>query len=160
MSTSDKKKTKKASKRSSLSSQILARGRQFWDGGGRYAAGVVGVALGVGLTFSLVVFPMRDYFEQRSMVAEKSAEFETLADANEQLQIEVNSLKTPEGIRNAAREQLGYVLPGEQRLQMVKMPALPTDLPAQWPYSMVKDILRVRAETAVKSGDPLSPLAP
>ena len=150
MSTSDKKKTKKASKRSSLSSQILARGRQFWDGGGRYAAGVVGVALGVGLTFSLVVFPMRDYFEQRSMVAEKSAEFETLADANEQLQIEVNSLKTPEGIRNAAREQLGYVLPGEQRLQMVKMPALPTDLPAQWPYSMVKDILRVRAETAVK----------
>jgi hypothetical protein len=160
VSTSGKKKTKKAPKRSSLSSQILARGRQFWDGGGRYAAGVVGVALGVGLTFSLVVFPMRDYFEQRSMVSEKSAEFETLADANEQLQVEVNNLKTPEGIRNAAREQLGYVLPGEQRLQMVKMPALPTDLPAQWPYSMVKDILRVRAETAVKSGGPLSPLAP
>jgi hypothetical protein len=160
VSSSDKKKSKKASQRPSLSSRILTRGRQFWDGGGRYGAGVVGVALGVGLTFSLVVFPLRDYFEQRSMVSEKTAEFETLADANEQLQLEVNSLKTPEGIRNAARAQLGYVLPGEQRLQMTQMPALPTDLPPQWPYSMVKDILRVRAESVVKSGDPLSPLAP
>jgi hypothetical protein len=94
------------------------------------------------------------------MVADKTAEFETLADANEQLQIEINKLNTPEGIRNAARAQLGYVLPGEQRLSLVKMPELPTDLPAQWPYSMVTNILQVRAEVAAKSGGPLSPLAP
>ena len=160
--TSGAKKTKKAAhQRASLSARVASQVRSaLHHRGVRYGAGVVAVGLAVTLTFSLIVFPLRDYFAQRSMVADKTAEFETLADANEQLQIEVNKLKTPEGIRNAARAQLGYVLPGEQRLQMVQMPQLPTDLPAQWPYSMVTSILQVRAASAVKAGGALSPLAP
>ncbi len=147
-----------------MSSRITAYAaglrRSILQSNARYAVYAVVAGLGVTLAFTLVVFPMRDYFAQRSMVAAKTAEFETLADANEQLQVEVNKLATPEGIRNAARAQLGYVLPGEQRLQMVQMPALPTDLPAQWPYSLVKDILKVRGESAAKAGGALSPLAP
>ena len=160
--TSGAKKTKKAARqRTSFSARVASQVRSALNHSGvRYGAGVVAVGLAVTLTFSLIVFPLRDYFAQRSMVADKTAEFETLADANEQLQIEVNKLKTPEGIRNAARAQLGYVLPGEQRLQMVQMPQLPTDLPAQWPYSMVTSILQVRAASAVKAGGALSPLAP
>ena len=161
VSSSAKKSKKAAPQRTSLTARMAASFRSLLQHRGtRYGVGVVAVGLGVTLTFSLIVFPMRDYFAQRSMVASKTAEFETLADANEQLQIEVNKLKTPEGIRNAARAQLGYVLPGEQRLQMVQMPALPTDLPAKWPYSMVTSILQVRAASAMKSGGALSPLAP
>lgn len=145
---------------SRLAESAFSRARRVWDGPGRLMAMGVGAVLAVAASYSFVFAPMRSYFSQRSMVADKTAEFETLADANEQLQIEINKLNTPEGIRNAARAQLGYVLPGEQRLNLVKMPQLPTDLPAQWPYSMVTSILNVRAAAAAKSGGPLSPLAP
>ena len=160
----EKKSTKGDSARPSVLSRLaanaFARARQFWDGPGRIGAIALGSVVAIAAVYSLVIAPMRSYFAQRSMVADKTAEFETLADANEQLQIEINKLSTPEGIRNAARAQLGYVLPGEQRLSLVKMPELPTNLPAQWPYSMVTSILHVRAEAAAKAGGPLSPLAP
>ncbi|MEI6199174.1 MAG: septum formation initiator family protein [Actinomycetota bacterium] len=119
----------------------------------RLALATVVVAGGTSLFF----FPLMDFVTQRSAIAEKNSEFNSLADANEQLQTEVNSLQTPEGIRNAARAQLGYVLPGEQRLSLVPMPKLPTVLPARWPYTMVTDILTVRN---AHSGAPTSPLAP
>lgn len=119
----------------------------------RLALATVVVAGGTSLFF----FPLMDFVTQRSAIAEKNSEFAALADANEQLQTEVNALQTPEGIRNAARAQLGYVLPGEQRLSLVPMPKLPTDLPPFWPYTLISDILAVR-NTA--NGTPSSPLAP
>ncbi len=124
--------------------------------GSRLALGVVVVAAGTSLFF----FPLMDFVTQRSAIAQKSSEFNSLADANEQLQTEVNALQTPEGTRNAARAQLGYVLPGEQRLSLVPMPKLPTDLPATWPYTLVTDILTVRSADTTNSAAPLAPLAP
>lgn len=109
---------------------------------------------------SLFFFPLMDFVTQRSAIAERNSEFSALADANEQLQIEVNALQTPEGIRNAARAQLGYVLPGEQRLSLVPMPKLPTNLPPVWPYTLITDILTVRNATNGTPSSPLAPLAP
>ena len=111
---------------------------------------------------SLFVFPLRDYVTQRSALAQKNSEFNLLADTNEQLQNEVNALSTPAGVRNAARAQLGYVRPGEMRFNLVPMPALPTDLPLTWPYTLVTDIVRVRTaqSTAAANNPTLSPLAP
>ena len=122
----------------------------------RLALATVVVAGGTSLFF----FPLMDFVTQRSAIAEKNSEFNSLADANEQLQTEVNSLQTPEGIRNAARAQLGYVLPGEQRLSLVPMPKLPTALPPTWPYTLVTDILTVRNAHSSNSANPLAPLAP
>jgi cell division protein FtsB len=99
----------------------------------RLALATVVVAGGTSLFF----FPLMDFVTQRSAIAERNSEFSALADATEQLQTEVNALQTPEGIRNAARAQLGYVLPGEQRLSLVPMPTLPTDLPPTWPLSLI-----------------------
>jgi cell division protein FtsB len=124
--------------------------------GSRLALGVVVVAAGTSLFF----FPLMDFVTQRSAIAQKSSEFNSLADANEQLQTEVNALQTPEGIRNAARAQLGYVLPGEQRLSLVPMPKLPTDLPATWPYTLITDILSIRNANTDSPASPLAPLAP
>lgn len=109
---------------------------------------------------SLFFFPLMDFVTQRSAIAERNSEFNALADANEQLQTEVNALQTPEGIRNAARAQLGYVLPGEQRLSLVPMAALPTNLPPTWPYTLISDILKVRTLLNSTSDRPLAPLAP
>lgn len=126
----------------------------------RWAIRIVGTSVALAALLSFIVFPLRDYRAQSKALAAKTTEFETLADANEQLQFEVNELSTPEGIRNAARTLLGYVLPGEQRLALVKMPALPTNLPPTWPYTMVSDIVRVRTQVAQASGNALAPLAP
>ncbi len=109
---------------------------------------------------SLFFFPLMDFVTQRSAIAERNSEFNALADANEQLQTEVNALRTPEGIRNAARAQLGYVLPGEQRLSLVPMPKLPTKLPPIWPYTLITDILTVRTAHSGAPSNPLAPLAP
>ena len=122
----------------------------------RLALATVVVAGGTSLFF----FPLMDFVTQRSAIAEKNTEFSALADANEQLQTEVNALQTPEGIRNAARAQLGYVLPGEQRLSLVPMPKLPTDLPPTWPYTLITDILTVRNAATGTPSSPLAPLAP
>ena len=122
----------------------------------RLALATVVVAGGTSLFF----FPLMDFVTQRSAIAEKTSEFSALADANEQLQIEVNALQTPEGVRNAARAQLGYVLPGEQRLSLVPMPKLPTDLPNTWPYTLITDILAVRNAANATPSSPLAPLAP
>lgn len=109
---------------------------------------------------SLFFFPVTDFVTQRSALAQKSSEFAALADANEQLQTEVNALQTPEGIRNAARAQLGYVLPGEQRMTLAPMPKLPTDLPSTWPYTLITDILTIRNAATDSPAGPLAPLAP
>ena len=110
--------------------------------------------------FSLVFAPVRDWFSQRSALAAKTAEFEALAEANEQLQKEVDRLSTTEGIRRAARDHLGYVLPGERPVVIGEMPGLPVELPATWPYTLVSSIVSARAADASRGGGGLTPLGP
>ncbi|MEY4365833.1 MAG: hypothetical protein RLZZ305_1177 [Actinomycetota bacterium] len=118
--------------------------------------------MGLALAFVFTMFwmPVRDYFTQRTALAQKQAEYNALADANEQLQNEVNVLQTPEGVRRAARDHLGFVMPGEKRVKLLPADALPTDLPASWPYSLVTGIVSVRRSIAAAGNAPLAPLSP
>lgn len=127
--------------------------------GARLVANVVGGVVVVALAISLFFIPAREYFTQRTALAQKNKEFNALADANEQLQNQVNQLQTPEGAAQAAREQLGYVAPGEHKVTLLPMPALPTSLPNEWPYSVVSNIVTIRANAA-GSGGTLNGLAP
>jgi cell division protein FtsB len=126
----------------------------------RLALQFMAASIAVAAAFALLVFPLRDYVTQRSAIAQKVAEFDVLADINEQLQNEVNALSTPEGIRNAARAQLGYVFPGEQRMSLVQVDQLPTTLPTSWPYTLVTNIVTIRTAEAATSSKALAPLAP
>ncbi len=124
---------------------------------------VGGAVVVVGLTTlvaTLFVLPLRDYFHQKEAIAQQKIRFEALADANEKLSLDINRLKTTDGVIAAARSELGYVFPGEQRIQLLPMPALPTTLPQAWPYNLVADILLVRASTSGAPGAGLAPLAP
>lgn len=116
------------------------------------------VVLAVAAAF--FVFPMRDYFKQHEAIAQRTAEFEALADANEQLQDEIDALQTPAGVIAAARSELGYVYPGERRVNLLQMPELPTTLPSSWPYSMVSNIMSVRIVETARHGGPLGGLQP
>jgi len=110
-----------------------------------WAVVVLGVFIGVSLTASLVVLPLRDVVRQNEAIAERRAEFDALADANEQLMKEIDYLGSAPGIIAAAREQLGYIFAGEKRVTLLDEPALPTDLPQEWPYTMVTNIVAVRS---------------
>ena len=119
------------------------------------AAGVM-----VGFLMALFTVPVKNWVIQNNVLNAKQAEFEALADANEALQSEVNTLQTPEGVRAAARDQLGYVLPGETRVRLLPNGELPKELPQQWPYTLVSGIVAVRQSIAQANNAPLSPLAP
>jgi cell division protein FtsB len=111
----------------------------------------VSVVILVALAVALIGLPVKGLFSQRSDIAQRQQEFTALADANEQLQTEIQRLQTPEGIRETARKELGYLLPGEKRLALLEAPALDLALPAGWPYNVVTNILAVRAAAAQKN---------
>ena len=112
----------------------------------------LGVVLAILVAVVLFIYPIRDYIAQRQAIGRSEAEFSALEDANEQIQKDIQRLETPAGVKEAARRELGYLLPGERRLALL-------DLPATWPYNVVGAILTVRA-SAVASNRPgmLGPL--
>ena len=128
--------------------------------GVRWTIRIFSTTVALAILLGVVVLPVRDWVVQDSAIAQRSEELEALADANEQLQNEVNELKTPDGTRNAARDQLGYVMPGEQRISLLPMDALPTDLPDVWPYTLVESIVAVRTQEHRPTDPALQPLAP
>lgn len=70
-----------------------------------------------------------------------------LEDVNADLAAEVSRLRTDDGIREAARDELGYVADGETRQTIVEPGDLPIDLPNGWPYGPVGDIIALRTST-------------
>ena len=119
-----------------------------------------GVLLAVIIGLVLFVLPVRDWLSQRQQIADARTEFAALEDANESIQSDIQRLETPEGIKEAARRELGYLLPGERRLALLQLPAIASSLPTTWPYDMVGSIIAVRAASAGTANRPgtLGPL--
>lgn len=116
----------------------------------------VGLAIVVGLV--LFAFPINDYISQRKAISRSEAEFAALEDANEEIQADIQRLETPAGVKEAARRELGYLLPGERRLALLDLPAVTGTLPATWPYNLVGAILAVRASSSANRPGTLGPL--
>ena len=104
------------------------------------------VALGIAgaLAAALFLIPIRTLFEQENRIQDRSEQVSELESVVADLQREVDRLQTPEGIREAAREQLGFIETGEIRETVLEFPDLPLDLPDGWPYSLVNDITELR----------------
>jgi cell division protein FtsB len=109
------------------------------------------VALGIAgaLAAALFLIPIRTLFDQQQRIDERSEQVAALESVVSDLRSEVERLQTPDGIREGAREELGYIEPGEVRETVLDYPDLPTDLPDGWPYSLVSDIMELRRSTPV-----------
>jgi cell division protein FtsB len=94
---------------------------------------------------ALFVLPVNTWIQQRTDLAAKRADLAVLNDANSQLTAEVARLQTADGIKEAAREEIGYVEVGEERISTTPPPDAPVTLPTGWPYDAVTQILAVRA---------------
>jgi cell division protein FtsB len=110
--------------------------------------GLAALVIVAALAAALFGLPVRTWFEQSERISALEYELGELQAVNDDLESEVGRLQTESGIREAAREELGQIEPGDRRQAMPALPALPRDFPVGWPYSQVSDIMRVRAEMA------------
>jgi len=118
------------------------------------ALGVAAVLVAGALGAALFVIPVRNYFAQDSQIAARTSQLERLEAVVADLKAEVARARTADGVREAAREELGYVQAGEQRTSVVDAGTVPTVLPTGWPYSLVTRIhaLRAAESTVAPSG--------
>lgn len=74
----------------------------------------------------------------------RTNQYGTYEEVNDALQDEVDALSAPEGLRQAIRSQLGYLLPNERRIPLLAQPDAPVTLPDRWPYTLVAGIVNLR----------------
>jgi len=108
---------------------------------------LVALAIAGALAAALFVLPVQTWFSQGQEIERNRQELTQLQTINADLQSEVERLRTDDGIREAAREQLGFIEQGETRQSIRDLPAVPTDLPNGWPYNLVEGIVQLRMTT-------------
>lgn len=107
-------------------------------------AGLGVLAVVAVLGAAIFILPIGTWRDQDVDLTQRQAELDELEKVNGQLAAEVDRLQTDDGIREAAREEIGYVEQGEQRSTILPLPALSTDLPDGWPYNVVTGIIAAR----------------
>lgn len=96
------------------------------------------------LAAAVFILPIGTWRDQESDLERRVNQLEELERVNGELAAEVERLGTDQGIREAAGEEIGYLDIGEQRLSVLPLPDLPSDLPNGWPYNVTEQILMVR----------------
>jgi cell division protein FtsB len=86
------------------------------------------VILVVALALATNVLPLRQIVAQRSEIAATQSTLEDIMAENAALDGQISALETPLEVERLAREELGYVRPGEQAF--VVMDPTPSDRPA------------------------------
>jgi cell division protein FtsB len=98
----------------------------------------------VGMAVITAVIPFRQILEQQARVDGASAELARINLENELLNGEVQALQTPEEIERLARENLGYVMPGETAYVVLEPEETLATTPAA-PIAEVDDVPWYRA---------------
>ena len=93
---------------------------------------------------AIVILPVQTWLDQDDSLVQRQTQLDALQRVNGELAAEVDRLETEDGIREAAREEIGFVEAGEKRTSILPLPPLPRDLPDGWPYNVVTDILAAR----------------
>lgn len=106
--------------------------------------GLAALAIAGALAAALFVLPVQTFFGQDTRIDDRGEQLQQLEKVNADLRTEVGRLRTDDGVREAAREELGYVADGERRETILELPAVPTELPVGWPYDLVTDIVDLR----------------
>ena len=102
------------------------------------------VIAGLAMFTYFLVTPIRTWNTQRDLLSERSSRYAAFEEVNDVLQDEVDGLRDSVGVRQAIREQLGYLLPNERRVPMLASPEAPVTLPDRWPYTLVAGIVTLR----------------
>jgi cell division protein FtsB len=120
----------------------------------RLVFALVAMVIAAALAASLFVLPVKSWLQQRDDLARKQNQLAVLSNANAQLAADVSRLNTPDGIKEAARQEVGMVGFGEQRISVLSTPNAPVTLPTGWPYDAISQIVAVRAASIVAPAAP------
>ena len=124
----------------------IAKEKQLVKGRGkRLIFALVALVIAAALVASMFVLPVKSWLLQRHDLTKKQNELAVLTDANAQLAADINRLHTPDGIKEAARQEVGYVGIGERRISVLTTPDAPLTLPTGWPYDAIAQIVAVRS---------------
>ncbi len=115
----------------------------------RWLLAIAGLGIVVAIVAALFVLPVQAWLRQEDEIVDKQQELDVLTEANRKLGTEVDHLGTPEGAKEAARDELGVVGPGEERISVLPTQTGPLPLPAGWPYDTFNQIVAVRQSTPV-----------
>ena len=98
----------------------------------------VGIILVVLLVVGLVIYPvLQDWWKVRRDNQVLVAENQAVLDRNAQIAQMIATLNTPEGIESRAREQFGWIMPGEQGVNVLGLG--PLDRSSAVPPSIAPD---------------------
>jgi hypothetical protein len=122
--------------------------------------GLAALVVAGAIAAALFGLPVRSWFDQDNELLALEHELTEMQAVNHDLQGEVDRLQTDDGIREAAREELGHIQSGDKRQTMLELPPLPTDLPDGWPYSQVEAIIVLRASVAAPPTSDAPAIAP
>ncbi len=114
----------------------------------RSILGLGATVIGVAVLAAVLVLPVRAWINQRNELAARTRELVALNATNEDLAAKNDRLRTPEGIKDAARQDLGLIEDGETVIAMLPAPVSEL-MPAGWPYSMVGQILTTRQSSVI-----------
>ncbi len=123
-------------------------------------AGVGALVVGLALAAAVFVLPIQTWFDQDDALAERQAQLDELQRVNGQLAAEVDRLRTDDGVREAAREEIGYVEEGEERFSVRPFPLLPRTLPSGWPYNVSAQIIALRQNPPAEPAEPAEQVEP
>ena len=93
---------------------------------------------------AVFILPIGTWMDQGDDLVQRQAELDELQRVNGQLSGEVERLQTDDGVREGAREEIGFVEQGDERSTILPLPPLPRDLPAGWPYNVVTGMFAAR----------------
>jgi cell division protein FtsB len=105
---------------------------------------VSAIGISGALAAALFFLPYRTFLDQDTQIAQREDQLAQISAIVADLRSEVDRLRTTDGIREAARAELGFVEEGEQRETVLDASGVPTDLPEGWPYDLVENIVDLR----------------
>ena len=105
---------------------------------------IAALAISGALAAALFGLPVRTYFDQDTQLVQRDDQLAAITAVVADLRSEVARLQTDDGVREAARAELGFVEAGERRDTVLEPTGVPTDLPEGWPYDLVENIVDLR----------------
>jgi cell division protein FtsB len=101
-----------------------------------WACGVITLAIAALVVF---VFPTRKWVDQRSAISQREQTLAQLDAEKVTLTARIAALQNGDEMERIAREQYGFVQPGQSAYRVLAAPA--PALPDTWPYALVKEVL-------------------
>lgn len=86
------------------------------------------------------VFPTGSWWQQRNQTAAAESELADLQAARAKIEREQALLKTDAEIERRAKEEQGFVNPGEEAYAILPAPTDPIGLPEGWPFTGVERV--------------------